>query len=61
MIMGSCSRKTGLATFFQLLEMVQSEATQCVNTRVSTFFPKIKGAFGMDFEKEWTIYFRNEF
>jgi hypothetical protein len=38
--------------------MAQSEDTQRVNIRMSAFFPKIKGTFGNDCEKEWSVTLR---
>ena len=35
--------------------MAQSEDTECVNIRMSAFFPKIKGTFGTNCEKEWPV------
>ena len=40
---------------FQFLMTFQSEDAQRVNIRMSQFFPKIKGTFGTNCEKEWPV------
>jgi len=55
MITGSTAAGEPMPPHFQFSMMTQSENTQCVNIRMSTFFPKIKGKFRTDCEKEWPV------
>ncbi len=55
MITGSTAAGEPIPPHFQFSTMAQSEDTQCVNIRMSTFFPKIIGKFGTDCEKEWPV------
>ena len=55
MITDSTAAGEPIPLHFQFSTMAQSEDTQCVNIRMSTFFPKIIGKFGTDCEKEWPV------
>ena len=55
MITGSTAAGEPMPPHFQFLTMAQSEDTQRVNIRMSAFFPKIKGTFGTNCEKEWPV------
>jgi hypothetical protein len=55
MITGSTAAGEPIPPHFQFSTMAQSEDTQRVNIRMSAFFPKIKGTFGTNCEKEWPV------
>jgi hypothetical protein len=55
MITGSTAAGEPVPPHFQFSTAAQSEDTQRVNTKMSTFFPKVKGKFGTDCEKEWLV------
>ena len=55
MITGSTAAGEPMPPHFQFSTTAQSEDTQRVNIRMSTFFPKIRGKFGTDCEKEWPV------
>eukprot|EP00804_Cyclotella_cryptica_P031255 CCRYP_011060-RA/>CCRYP_011060-RA protein AED:0.29 eAED:0.29 QI:0/0/0/1/0/0/3/0/236 len=55
MITGSTAAGEPMLPHFQFSTTAQSEGTQRVNIRMSTFFPKIRGKFGTDCEKEWPV------
>eukprot|EP00804_Cyclotella_cryptica_P014587 CCRYP_020639-RA/>CCRYP_020639-RA protein AED:0.30 eAED:0.30 QI:0/0/0/1/0/0/3/0/271 len=55
MITGSTAAGEPIPPHFQFSTMAQSEDTQRVNIRMSAFFPRIKGTFGTDCEKEWPV------
>eukprot|EP00804_Cyclotella_cryptica_P004940 CCRYP_014074-RA/>CCRYP_014074-RA protein AED:0.41 eAED:0.41 QI:0/0/0/1/0/0/2/0/145 len=55
MITGSTAAGEPMPPHFQFSTMAQSEDTQHVNIRMSPFFPKIKGTFGTNCEKEWPV------
>ena len=55
MITSSTAAGEPMPPHFQVSTMTQSEDTQSVNIRMSAFFPKIKGTFGTDCEKEWPV------
>ncbi|KAL7474304.1 hypothetical protein ACHAW6_000283, partial [Cyclotella cf. meneghiniana] len=55
MITGSTAAGEPMPPHFQFLTTAQSEEIQCVNIRMSAFFPKIKGKFGTNCEKEWPV------
>ncbi len=55
MITGSTAAGEPIPPHFQFSTTAQSEDTQRVNIRMSTFFPKIIGKFGTDCEKEWPV------
>ena len=52
MITGSTAAGEPMPPHLQFSMMAQSEDTQRVNIRMSAFFPKIKGTFGTDSEKD---------
>eukprot|EP00804_Cyclotella_cryptica_P013908 CCRYP_002425-RA/>CCRYP_002425-RA protein AED:0.38 eAED:0.39 QI:0/0/0/1/0/0/2/0/107 len=52
MITGSTAAGEPMPPHFQFSTAAQSDDTQCVNIRMTTFFPKIRGKFGTDCEKE---------
>ena len=53
MITGSTAAEEPMPPHFQFSKTAQSEDTQRENIRMSTFFPKIRGKFETDGEKEW--------
>jgi hypothetical protein len=55
MITGSTVAGEPMMSHSQFSMAAQSEDTQCVTIRMITFFPKIRGKFGTDFEKEWLV------
>eukprot|EP00804_Cyclotella_cryptica_P024959 CCRYP_015507-RC/>CCRYP_015507-RC protein AED:0.06 eAED:0.04 QI:0/0/0/1/0/0/2/0/553 len=55
MITGSTAAGEPMPPHFQFSTTAQSEDTQRVNIRMRTFFPKIRGKFGTDCEKEWPV------
>ncbi len=57
MITGSTAAGEPILPHFQFSTMAQSEDTQRVNIRMSAYFPKIKGTFGTDSEKDWPVTF----
>jgi len=55
MITGSNAAGEPILRHFQFSTTAQSEDTQRMNIRMSTFFPKIIGKFQTDCEKEWPV------
>ena len=55
MITGSTAAGEPMPPHFQFSTMAQSEDTQHVSIRMHAFFPKIKGTFGTNCEREWPV------
>jgi hypothetical protein len=53
MITGCTAAGEPMPPHFQFSTTAQSEDTQRVNIRMSTFFPEIRGKFGTDFSDEF--------